>query len=171
MADPTALTAIVVSGVVGPGLGAWWTRNRQRDAQEQALAQELRDVLDEAAHALGETKRAFERLYVLQGKDCARTDPAVIAEFQSWRSTLGAVRYAEDRIAIRLGLEHPVHTAFVACKLNLEARRSFAWSYERGETMSVALAEQDAAHAAYPAARRAYIEACKALVGPHLGNS
>jgi hypothetical protein len=55
-----AITAIIVSGVVGPGLSAWWTRRRQRDDHEREARAELRAVLDEGANVMGNAKRCFE---------------------------------------------------------------------------------------------------------------
>lgn len=166
-----AITAIVVSGVVGPGVSAWWSRSRQKADHQQELTRELREVLDEGAQALGETKRAFERLFVLYEQGCPREDSAAAEGFQAWRRALGRVRYVEDRIAIRVGLDHPVHRTFVTCMQTLEARRPFAWAYQRGEALDEPVAKQREAHAAYPEARRRYVEACKALVGPRIARA
>jgi hypothetical protein len=167
MADTAlAVTAVVVSGVVGPGLGAWWSRSRQRADHREELTCELRVVLDEAAQALGQTKRAFERVYVLYNQGCARAEPTAEEAFIAWRRTLADALYAEDRIAIRVGVDSEIHKAFVDCIQGLKARRAFAWAYERGEPMDEAMAEERLAHAAYPGLRKRYIEACRTLVGP-----
>lgn len=168
MADTAvALTAIVVSGVVGPGLAAWWTRERQKADFDQELRRELREVLDEAAHSLGSAKRAFERVWVLYNEHIPRQDDTAKQAFLDWRRELGGVRYCEDRIAIRLGEGHPVHEAYCACLKTLEDQRPLAWAYER-ESPGIlrAAARQEEAHRAYKEARRAYVNAAVRLVGP-----
>ncbi len=165
MADTaTAVTAIVVSGAVGPGLAAWWARTRQKDDQRQQLQVELRQVLDEGAHALGQSKRCFERVWVLQNRGTSHDSPDAKEASQAWRRTLTDVRYSEDRIALRLGDGHPVHAAFVQCMKELEAQRPLAWAYERGSITQEILADQTTAHKQFRVSRHDYVCAAKACL-------
>ena len=165
MADTAvAITAIVVSGVVGPSLSAVWSRARQRADQRRDSSKELREVLDEGAHALGESKRAFEYVWVLYSNKCPPDDDRAVRASDSWRQALARVRFAEDRIAIRLGDGHEIHLAFVDCMKSLERRRPFARAYERGELTDEELQEQVAAHEGYKGLRSAYITACKGFL-------
>jgi hypothetical protein len=157
-----ALSGIAVSGVVGPSLSAAWSRVHQRAEQRREFGHEVRDVLDEAAHALGQTKRAFERVYVLHRRGCPREHTDVSTAFEEWRKALLSVRYCEDRMAIRLGADHEVHLRFVACMRCLEERRPFAWAYERGEPIAEPLEQEERAHAAYGALRTTFVDACRA---------
>ena len=166
MADTAiALTAIVVSGVVGPGLAAWWSRERQKSDHEQALRNELREVLDEGAHALGQTKRAFDRVLILYRQGVAAESAEAKEAFLGWRGALADVRYADDRIAIRLGVDHPAHVAFDDCMKTLEAMRTLAWGYEQNKVTDGMTTRTDKANQAYVGTRRGYINAAKGLVG------
>jgi len=52
VADATAITGIIVSGIVGPSLAAWWARglarSQDRRNRESGDLKELRILLDEA---------------------------------------------------------------------------------------------------------------------------
>lgn len=168
MADTAvSITAIVVSGVVGPALAAWWTRDRQRADHRQELMRELRGVLDDAASALGRAKRAFEWLWVLHREGTPREDESARDGFVRWRRELADVRLCEDRLAIRLGKDHPIHLAYCVCMATLDAQRPFAWAYEKGSKgIDRTLLKQEQAHRSYNEARAAYVAAAKELVGP-----
>ena len=159
-----SITAILVSGIVGPGLAAWWTRERQRADHRQELSRELRQVLDDSASALGNTKRAFEWLWVLHQRETPREDEDAQRSFARWRHEIAAVRLCEDRLAIRLGPGHPVHEAYCRCMRNLDDHRPFAWAYERG--LRIDVDRQEKIHVAYRDTRRAFVAAAKDLVGP-----
>lgn len=168
MADTVvAVTAIIVSGVVGPGLNAWWTRSRQRADHHQQLRNELAAVLDDGAHALGQAKRSFERVYKLYSGDVPRTAKPAQEAFEAWRHAMAAVRHAEDRVALRFGSDHPVHQAYLVCEKALDDQRPLAWGYEQGTTkgMERAVAAQAAAHSAFAQARRDYIAAGMTALG------
>jgi hypothetical protein len=162
------IAAIVVSGVVGPSLGAWWTRSRQHDDHQRDLLFELRAVLDEGAGAVSAAKRRFERIYNLCREEIPREAAEVAVEYAAWREAMRLVDLVEARIAIRLGEDHPVHVAFVAWVATLSAQRQFARAYERGELSERIKENQRTAHAAFEPARRQYIEGARDLVGPRL---
>lgn len=161
-----SITAILVSGVVGPGLAAWWTRDRQRADHRQELRRELREVLDAGASALGTSKRAFEWLWVMYRDGVPREDELAREAFQRWRRDLAMVRHCDDRLAIRLGKDHPVHRAYCQCMETLDAQRPFAWAYEQGSSrIERMLSRQEEAHRRYRESREAYVAAAKELVG------
>src|SRR4051812_11041115 len=105
-----AIVAIIVSGVVGPGLAALWTRQRQRDDHRQRLREGIEAILDEGAYALGRAKRAYERIYAAE-RDGLSPDDCRDA-FEERRAAMLAVRYSEDRLAIRLGTDSRVYLAY-----------------------------------------------------------
>jgi hypothetical protein len=85
VADWTAITGIVVSGVAGPGIAAFFAERRlsreQRNTRRQADRGELRALLDQAAQDLREADRnrgavhaAFMRLGVRIGESQATID-------------------------------------------------------------------------------------------------
>jgi hypothetical protein len=169
MADTAvSLTAIIVSGVVGPSLSAWWTRRRQRDDHERELRAELAAVLDEGANALGQASRCYGRIHLLYrtGVDCYSTEAR--EAFADRRRTMQDVRYVGDRIAIRLGVDHPVHRAFAQCVETLDQRRDFARAYERGSVSDATYEEQRRARDQYDPTRQTFVEAARQLVGPRL---
>jgi hypothetical protein len=163
-----SITAIVVSGIVGPGLSAWWTWRRQRDDHERTMQVELRTVLDEGANAVGNAKRCFERVYNLCREDVDRQSVEMNEAAQRWRAAMRDVHYLEDRMAIRLGEDHPVHDAFVTWIETLDLQRRFARGFERGELSPRLIERQREGHEAFEPARRRYVDEARRLVGPRL---
>jgi hypothetical protein len=164
MADTAvAITGIVVSGVVGPALGAWWSRSRQQADHAVELDREIRRVLDEGAAAVGATKRAFESLWALQRNGVSPdAEPARNCVFE-WRQELAAARTAGDRIAIRLGEEHEVSRAYSACIAALDEQREVAWAFEQHQKPRQAT--YDRTNRSFREARQAYIAASRRWVG------
>lgn len=163
-----SITAIVVSGVVGPGLGAWWTRARQRADHELASRAELRTVLDDGANAAGNAKRCFERVYNLHREGVDRQSAEAEEAAARWRAAMQDVHYLDDRIALRVGDSHLVHEAFVTWIEVLDLQRRFARGYERGELSPKLIERQREGHEAFDGARRHYVDAARRLVGPTL---
>lgn len=85
-----------------------------------------------------------------------------------WRAAMQEVNYLEDRVAIRLGDDHPAHRALVVWIGTLEPQRLFALGYERGQLTQGLIAKQREGHAAFDPARRSYVDAARRLVGPRL---
>ena len=175
MADESvAITAIVVSGVVGPtitaSLTAWWTNRRQREDHEQELKSELRTVLDEGAHAAGRCKRAFERIYVQHRDGVPRDSPDARDAFRGRRQEMQEVLYCEDRIALRLGTESSVHQAYLEVVRVLKDLGDFSRAYEAGHPIEEAMKKQRQAHEEFDVRRRAYVAVAKELIGPHVTN-
>jgi hypothetical protein len=151
-----AIVAILVSGVVGPGFSAWWARRRQQDDNKQRIREELQGVLDEGAQALGRAKRAYERIYAAVRDRRPPDDDREI--FEERRAAMQAARYAQDRIALRLGPDSEVHLAFVECVHALDQGRQFARSFERGRIIESSFADQREGHERFAPARQHYIE-------------
>jgi hypothetical protein len=160
-----SITAIVVSGVVGPAVSAWWIRRTREDEHQRELRAELRVVLDEAANALGLAKRCYERIYVLHRDGVDRESQEAREAFAGRRKAMQEVRYADDRIAIRLGTDHVVHRCFSACMKTLDEQREFARAYEKGSAIERPLAKQRRAHEAFRPARRAFVDAAREVIG------
>jgi hypothetical protein len=163
-----SITAIVVSGVVGPSFSAFRTRRGQRNEHERELIAELRSVLDQAADVVGIAKRCFERVYNLNRDGAGPSSPDASEAAARWRIAMQEVRYAEARLAIRLGEDHEVHIAFVNWIDTLTAQGLFARSYERGQLSRRVAEKQRESHVAFNGARRAYIDAARRVIGPRL---
>jgi hypothetical protein len=163
-----ALTAIVVSGVVGPCLSAWWSRRRQRDDHQRELRLELAVVLDEGVHALGRAHRCYWRIYDLYLDGVDREAAEAREAFAERPVLMQDVRYGGDRIAIRLGVDHAVHRAYVQCVRALDTRFRFAHAYERGSAIEHELERQPGAQLQFDSTRAAFVGAARRLVGPRL---
>lgn len=169
MADTAiSLTAIVVSGVVGPSLAAWWTSRRQRDDHQRELRVELAAVLDEGVHAVGRANRCYMRIYRLYVDGVDREAAEAREAFRERPHLMQEVRYAGDRIAIRLGVDHAVHRAYAECTDTLDERYPFAHAYERGPVIEEDVERQRRAHDRFNPTRATFVDAARRLVGPRL---
>jgi hypothetical protein len=169
MADTAiSLTAIVVSGVVGPSLSAWWSRRRQRDDHQRELRVELVAVLDEGVHALGQANRCYMRIYRLHANGVDRESAQVRAEFVDRSRLMQNVRYGADRIAMRLGVDHAVHRAYIGCVSTLDGQYGFADAYREGSVTEQEAERGRRAHERFDPARAAFVDAARQLVGPRL---
>ena len=110
-------------------------------------------------------ERAFDRVLLLYRQGAPADSAEAKEAFLGWRSALADVRYGEDRIAIRLGADHPAHEAFCACMKTLEAQRPFAWAYEQNSVKRGMTSTTEKANQSYNPTRRAYIDVAKQLVG------
>jgi hypothetical protein len=93
-----ALVSVVVTGVVGPFIGAHWAIRRLQAETRRDRENELRDVFENAAIKLTEAIRAL---------DDARDQIADIdyARLATLAAELAQLWVNEDRIAVRLGSE------------------------------------------------------------------
>jgi hypothetical protein len=163
------ITAIVVSGVVGPGLSAWWTHRRQHADHQREYRAELGAILDFGLDALGRANRCYQRIYRLHLEGVDRESTEALEAFADRPRRMQEVRYAADRIAMRLGMDHPVYHAYVECVETLNKRRAFAHAYQRGSPIEQALErEKSAYHLFYPA-HQALVDTARQLVGGRLG--
>jgi hypothetical protein len=163
-----SITAIGVSGVVGPALGALWTRSRQRDDHERDLRAELRGVLDEGAHAVGLAKRRFDDVYNLHRDGIDRDSEDARRARDRWREAMEEVRSLDGRIVIRLGDKHPIFLAYKEWLDTLTPMRNFARAYEKDTVSTDISKQQENAKEAFDPARERFVEAAKQLVGPTL---
>lgn len=167
MADAAiSITAIVVSGVVGPSLSAWWSRRRQRDDHQRELRVELAAVLDEAVHALGRASRCYSCIRGLYVRGVDHESAEARAAFADRRDLMHNVRYGGDRIAMRLGGDHAVHRAYLECTYTLDAQYHFAVAYQRGSVTEHELEQQRHGHVRFDPTRAAFVDAARQLVGP-----
>lgn len=111
------VVGILISGLVGPSVAAWWTarREREKDARTRALArnEDLQTVVDEAAKALGSA--------------VARLRPAVEAQLQGralskeTRDFLAELFTLGQRLRLRLPEADPVISSYDKARTQLIA--------------------------------------------------
>ena len=116
MADWTAITGIVVSGVVGPSLGAWWAVRRldreHRYASVLADRAEARTVLDEAARDIsraGRYRDVLEPHFTTYGASIREGAGELLETFHD------AARNADAhnaRLALRFGAGTPIAVGY-----------------------------------------------------------
>jgi hypothetical protein len=106
--DWVAITGIVVSGLLGPGLAAIWATRSQRIrfTQERVLRDtaELRIVIDEVAQVL-ERADVTIRLAIIADSDVEADKEEVGRRLTS---DIHAVSMLIERVAMRLGSKHDV---------------------------------------------------------------
>lgn len=127
MADATAITGIIVSGVVGPSLAAWWTRglarSQDRRNRESDDLKELRILLDEAMGHFDALIRYYGDFLntwsVREQRADAETEAAMSAAYVSLEATGMALLEMHSRFDARLGPDHPLSQGFA--KLRDEA--------------------------------------------------
>jgi hypothetical protein len=120
VADWTAITGIVVSGVVGPSVVAYWSAKRQASEAANAVAlgdrSAARLLLDEAARAVREASGVGGAL-----KSAALTWGAKLGieggkdEMQAFRKAGQVVDLLGPRVEIMFGRGQPVSAAFAEC--------------------------------------------------------
>lgn len=102
------ITGIVVSGVVGPSVAAWFSRRgdqaRFARDQSQRRGEDLRAILDEAAMTLGvgETNLRLAHEAAARGE----VEPAEVKEWASQVHLLG------QRLLLRLSADDPVVSSY-----------------------------------------------------------
>jgi hypothetical protein len=141
------LTGIVVSGVVGPAIAAWFSRrgDEQRFARDQTRRRDddLRSVLDESAELLGAGGTNLRLAYeaVVRGE-------SIPGEVDDWA---GRVHLLGQRLLLRLPPKDPIVTSYGQVReALLEVGRRY------GDA-----AEYDKALSAFEARRTAYVESAR----------
>ena len=185
VADWTALTGIVVSGVVGPGVAALWARDRLRKELEghrnlRDLV-ELREVLDQAASQLQEVELAHvvPLLTVLQFDPTVDPDGETINAQEVMGSLNEAARQfgaTAERLGLRLGITSAVYVSHREMARQLSEIGSAVWRarLDAGQREILdsdparEIANVQAAQAAFSAAQKDWYAAAHGLVGSRL---
>jgi hypothetical protein len=123
VADATAITGIIVSGIVGPSLGAWWARGQARSQdrrnREADDLKELRILLDEAVGHFDALVRSYNQFsaawYDREDQPTAETAAAMSAAYVPLQTTTLAL-LEMSRFDARLGPDHPLSRGFEALR-------------------------------------------------------
>lgn len=171
--DWTAITGIIVAGVVGPGATGYLAIRRQKDQQQHERAsddlEDLRALLAESAKDLqhGEGLLAGVLGLLLTYGEKMATDQLTVAHIEDFKATGRVVLLNDARIAIRLDDSNPVADAHRvgAATLARAARAIALVGGIGGANLSETHAELTAAHADLAEARNRFAQAARAEVG------
>lgn len=159
------LAGIAVSGVLGPGVAAWWTHRRQVADHRHANRQEARDVMDDAARKLARAVRLNELMFQAWGDGHFAGSGKGEQALQAVMETVEEVRYTETRLTLRLGRGHPVESAYITTTLVLTDQfNPLLEAYFSGQAYS---AWEDRAHKAvddFGAETQRFLAAAKAYL-------
>jgi hypothetical protein len=128
VADATAITGIIVSGIVGPSLAAWWARSlarsQDRRNRESDDLKELRVLLDEALGHFDALLRYYSDFsnawYEREERSNRDTEAAMSTAYAALEGTALALLEMNARFDARLGPEHQLSGGF-------EKLRDEAW--------------------------------------------
>jgi hypothetical protein len=116
MPDWTAITGIVVAGVVGPAVGALWERSRQgRQFHHEVTMRdvaELRSLLDDAAQSLERVDHARGAAYGRILQEGRYPTEAGGEATNRFRTKVAALSVLKARLSIRLGETDSLHQLF-----------------------------------------------------------
>lgn len=179
MADATAITGIVVSGIVGPSLGAWWARGQARSqdrrARESDDLKELRVLLDEAMGHFDALVRRYGEFsaawYDREARPGPETTAAMSAAYVPLQNAAFALLEMHSRFDARLGPDHPLSQGFG--KLREDAWQlaqtpggvATAWNQFGGDQREAVRSQSQAELSAFVARRRAWIVESLPLAG------
>ncbi|HVQ57941.1 MAG TPA: hypothetical protein VMS60_03435 [Solirubrobacterales bacterium] len=140
-----SIVGILVSGVVGPGFAAHWTRRRQRDDHRRDHAEKEHDdltaLLDSSAAILA---AGVTRLRKARSGDGSGLD--------AWASEVHATY---ERLLLRVAVDDPVATSYK------EARDRLT---DLADAVVAEGVDEDAATAAFEEARTAYLDRARACL-------
>ncbi len=161
MSDLPIIAGAFVSGFVAPSVVAWYALTSQRREQERLARTELRTVLDAAAHALGESRRAVDSVAERwkRGEQPASEDFREAAQRQ--RTASAAAQDAKDRIAIRLESGDNAVSSFEAAAGALDRYAVLLAPYLRGSKTDIDGAALEAARSRVVTALDEYYAAAR----------
>jgi hypothetical protein len=170
--DWTAITGIIVAGVVGPGATGYLAIRRQEDQQQHERASEdledLRALLAESAKDLQRGEGLLTGVLGLlhtYGEKMV-TDQLTVPHIEDFKAKGREVLLNDARIAIRLDDANPVADAHRTGAATLaRAARAIAFVGTSGANLSETRAELTAACADLAEARKRFAQAARAEVG------
>jgi hypothetical protein len=133
----TAVTGIVVSGVVGPSVASWASRraSRQQFGRDVALGRrdDLRSLLDQAAELL-----SVGATNIRLAEEADRSGRPAPEDVSEWADK---VYVLEQRLLLRLSTAHPVVVRYAEVRQTLVALGTSEASVEEFETARSAFLE------------------------------
>jgi hypothetical protein len=111
---------------------AWYALTSQRREEERLDRAELRTVLDAAAHALGDSRRAVDSVAERWRRGEPRSSEDFREAAQRHRSAAAAAQDAKDRISIRLKAGDDAASAFEKAAGALDGYAALLAPYLRG---------------------------------------
>ncbi|HET6999335.1 MAG TPA: hypothetical protein VFI03_12190 [Solirubrobacterales bacterium] len=171
--DWTAITGIVVAGVVGPGVTGYLAIRRQEKQQEHERAsddlEDLRALLADAAKDLQRAEGLLGGILglLLRHGEKIVTDQSSVSHIEDFKATGREVVLNDARIAVRLDDANPVADAHgdAVAALERAARAIGLVGGVGGASLSETNAELTAARDALADARTRFACAARAEVG------
>jgi hypothetical protein len=166
MSEAVAITGIIVSGVVGPSLGAGMAQLQYKRARRSEREDDLLHMLDEVVLYVNRGRRALEASAEHARAGTPPNEPEPHAAWEQYADVLPPMRAAFQRIFVRLGRSssiplaiESVRSAFFSLREPIDKHRDGAkWSSELDTEYSNALA-------AFTATQDALYDAINARVG------
>jgi hypothetical protein len=102
----------IISVILAPTLVAAFALFQQWRQHEHEKESELRGALGNAALQATRAKWAADTLHNVRKQGVTATDEAWEAAKEFWQARIEGPRHAEDRLAIRVGVESKLHEAY-----------------------------------------------------------
>jgi hypothetical protein len=168
VSDLPVIASAFVSGFVAPSVVAWYALTSQRRDEERLDRAELRTVLDAAAHALGDSRRAVDSV----AERWRRGEPRSSEDFREAAQRHGgasaAAQDAKDRISIRLKTGDDAVSAFEKAARALDSYAALLAPYLQGSGQHIDGAALVASRSEFITALDGYYAAAREVSG---GNS
>jgi hypothetical protein len=189
-ATVVAVTSVVVAGILGPAMTAYFAARHQRRQLDHELqrqqgefaqqiklrdTEELRSLLDGVAQAIDRASYYSGLAFAAFGSgNLAVEDPKAEETMRSLAGAIKELQRANARLAIRLG---PAHKAVLEAQVAHERAEAMAgritWGMARAQTGALERQDLEAAledRALSDAARGRFIEAATLLAGTVVGH-
>lgn len=168
MSDLPVIATAFVSGFVAPSVVAWYALTSQRREEERLDRAELRTVLDAAAHALGDSRRAVDTVAERWKRGEPRSGDDFREAVHRHRGASAAAQDAKDRISIRLKAGDEIVSAFEKAARALDSYAALLAPYLQGSGQHIDGAALEASRSEFITALDGYYAAARKVSG---GNS
>lgn len=163
MSDLPVIASAFVSGFVAPSVVAWYALTSQRREEERLDRAELRTVLDAAAHALGDSRRAIDSVAERWRRGEPRSSEDFHEAAQRHRGASAAAQDVRDRISIRLKASDDAVSAFEKAAGALDGYAALLAPYLQGSGQRIDGAALEASRSEFITALDGYYAAARKI--------
>jgi hypothetical protein len=165
VSDLPVIAGAFVSGFVAPSVVAWYALTSQRREEERLDRAELRTVLDAAAHALGDSRRAVDSVADRWRRNEPRSGESFHEAVQRHDRASAAAQDAKDRISIRLKGDDEAVTAFEKAAAALDDYAALLSPYLQGSGKPMDSEALNASRRKFLTALKGYYAAARKVAG------
>jgi hypothetical protein len=166
MSEAVAITGILVSGVVGPSLGAVMAQRQYKRARRSEREDDLLHMLDEVVLYVNRGRRALEAAAEHARAGATPNEPEPRAAWEQYADVLPPMRAAFQRIFVRLGRSSEIPLAIENVRSAFFALREPIDRHRDGQVWEAKLdSEYSAALVAFKATQDALYDAINERVG------